>query len=252
MFWIPLFFITKEVLIRASYITIDFTKTFKSSNVSNNINNDLKKKDISFKELFYKKMNYDELHNNNSESTRMSYEENVRHHIFPIIGEKSIYELNVNDFDQIILHLKLYKIEKGKNKEKNLSSKFMNEIIHTVKSVIRYGIELYDMNEKFLKYLPDIKKDKDKVQQINPLELQNEQLTISPEDWDKVAKAMEEIINETPNEKKEFVSKMMLFLTTEYILLTRVGETQAMRYSNLLFDNGMYNLYEAYCKRVKK
>ena len=35
----------------------------------------------------------------------------------------------------------------------------------------------------------------------------------------------------------------MLFLTTEYILLTRVGETQAMRYSNLLFDNGMYNLY---------
>lgn len=45
---------------------------------------------------------------------------------------------------------------------------------------------------------------------------------------------------------------MMLFLTTEYILLTRVGETQAMRYYNLLFDNGMYNLYEAYCKRVKK
>ena len=128
----------------------------------------------------------------------------------------------------------------------------MNEIIHTVKSVIRYGIELYEMNEKFLKYLPDIKKDKDKVQQINPLELQNEQLTISPEDWDKVTKAMEEIINETPNEKKEFVSKMMLFLTTEYILLTRVGETQAMRYYNLLFDNGMYNLYEAYCKRVKK
>ena len=99
-------------MIRTSYITINFTKAFKSSNVSNNINNDLKKKDISFKELFYKKMNYDELHNNNSESTRMSYEENVRHHIFPIIGEKSIYELNVNDFDQIILHLKLYKIKK--------------------------------------------------------------------------------------------------------------------------------------------
>ncbi|MCI9434505.1 MAG: tyrosine-type recombinase/integrase [Bacilli bacterium] len=61
---------------------------------------------------------------------------------------------------------------------------------------------------------------------------------------------MEEMINEEKGHKKTFLTKMMLFFTVEYILLTRVGETQGMKYSNLLFDYKIYSLYEAWNKRT--
>ena len=207
---------------------------------------------ITFKELVDNKFSYDVLHNSNSESSRISYMEMLNTHVFKLIGSKNIYDLCKKDFDAIANYLKTYKSNTGKNKGKNLSNKYMNEIIHLIRSILKYGIEFYNLNSNILIYIPDIQQNKDEVRKINCIDLIKQKTTISPDDWIKVADAMERLIKEAPKEKKNFVRKMMLFFTVEYILLTRVGETQAMRYSNILFDLKIYNLYEAYNKRLKK
>lgn len=207
---------------------------------------------ITFEDLFYLKMKNDAILHKNSESTRMSYEENLRHHVFPYIGHIEISKLNSKHMETILLKLNSYRISKGKNKGKEISVKFKNEIIHTVKNIIAYGIDFHNMSKSLLKYLTDIKQDKDKIIEINPLELIKKQVVISPTDWAKITIAMEQLINRETGEQKEFVTRMMLFFTTEYILLTRVGETQGMKYSKMLFDNKIYCLYEAYNKRLKK
>lgn len=209
--------------------------------------------DITFKDLFYLKIENDELHNKNSLSTRLTYEENLRIHVFPIIGDIKMVYLKANDLNKLITHLKSYEIKKGKNKGKKLSPKFINEIIHTTRAVLYFGSEYYNFNKGLIKFLPDIQEDRDKIKYIDPFSLINRHMTLSPAEWEKIAHTMEEMIKEEANEKKkEYLTKIMLFFTTEYILLTRVGETQAMTYKNLLFQFKVYSLYEAYSKRAKK
>lgn len=209
-------------------------------------------KKITFKELTYLKLEYDQLHNNNSESTRMTYIERLHFHVFSIIGDKNIYDLNKKDFDKIINHLLNFKIKKGINKGKNLGYKYINEIIHQTKTILKYGIEFYKLDEELLKYLKDIKQDKDKVKKSDYLELLNKKTIMSPDEWIKVTNTMEEIIKETKPDKKEMVKRLMIFLTIEYILFTRVGETQAFKFSNIDFKLNIYHLYEQYNKRLKK
>lgn len=207
---------------------------------------------ITFEQLVKLKFEYDELHNNNSESSRITYIEALNMHIFKFIGHKNIYDLNKKDFDLITNHLKNYKSATGKNKGKNLSYKYINEIIHLIRSILKYGIEFYNLNNSILLLIPDVQQNKDEVKKTNYYDLIKKQTTISPEDWQKITKAMEYMIKKAPVKKKDFTKRMMLFLTVEYILLTRVGETQAMKYSNILFDLKIYNLYEAYNKRLKR
>lgn len=207
---------------------------------------------VTFKKLFNLKMEDDELYNSNSESTRITYDECLRNHVFPFIGDMNIEEIEQSDLKNIIKHLKQHRIEKGRNKGKELSYKFKNEIIHTVKSIILYGIKYYNLNPNLTDVLIDFKEDRDKVKAVDPMKLINKQTIISPNDWEKISDAMEHLISEALPEEKERVTKMMLFFTTEYILLTRVGETQGMTYKNLFFQQKIYCLYEAYNKRLKK
>lgn len=204
--------------------------------------------EITFYELFLKKCEYDELYNKNSLSTRKSYEDNLKNHVFPLIGDKNIYSINQRDIISLISYLKKYKKKNGKP----LCIRFINEIIHTTKSILNFGVEYYDLNSQILKYLCDVKKDRDTITKIDPIELLKKQSTLSPKDWEKIVIAMKDMIDEAPNDKKEFVKRMMMFFTTEYILMTRVGETQAITYSNLMINYKIYYLCEAYNKRLKK
>ena len=148
------------------------------------------KKIVTFKKLFNLKMEDDELYNSNSQSTRITYDECLRNHVFPFIGDMDIKNIEQSDLKAIIKHLKFYRIEKGRNKGKELSHKFKNEIIHTVKSVIQYGIKYYDLNENLIDVLIDFKEDRDKVKAVDPITLMNKQTIISPNEWEKISEAM--------------------------------------------------------------
>lgn len=207
--------------------------------------------DITFKELFYLKMQNDELYNKNSKATRITYEQKMTSHVFPIMGDKIIYKLKKKDFDNLLINLKKYIIKKGKRKGENLKSDFINGIILVTKSVITHGNNFYNVDSNLIKFINPIQENRDIIKKPDPLELINKKTLLSPSDWKKVAKAMENIINEGKENEKLFLTKMMLFFTTEYILLTRVGEMQGLKYSNLLFDYSIYSLYEAWNKRTK-
>ncbi len=206
---------------------------------------------ITFKELFYLKLQNDELYHKNSQATRISYEQRIVLHVFPIFGEKVIYKLKKVDFDNLLKHLTKHIIQSGKNKGKNLKVEYINDILLITKATIEFGIENYELNNQLLKFINTIQKNRDEIKKPDPLELMKKKTILSPSDWNKVAKTMEKTIQECKANKKYFLTKMMLFLTTEYILLTRVGETQGMRYSNLLFDYSVYSLYDAWNKRTK-
>lgn len=210
-----------------------------------------KLEDITFKELFYLKLQNDELYNKNSKATRITYEQKMTSHVFPIIGDKIIYQLKKKNFDDLLIHLKTYIIEKGTHKGENLKFDFINGIILVTKSVISFGVTFYNLDANLLKFINPIQENRDIIQKPDPLELINKKTILSPSDWKKIAKAMENTINEGKENEKLFLTKMMLFFTTEYILLTRVGETQGLKYSNLLFDYSIYSLYEAWNKRTK-
>ena len=205
-------------------------------------------KKITFKELFFKKCEYDELYNKNSLSTRKSYEDNLKNHVFPLLGNKYINAIGQKDMLLLISYLKKYRKCNGQS----LSVRFINEIIHTVKSIIRFGIEFYELSPQLLRYLNDVKANRDVISKVNPIELIKKQSALSPKEWDKVVNAMGKVINEAPEDKKEFIKKMMMFFSTEYILMTRVGETQAFTYADLMLDYKIYYLHTAYNKRLRK
>ncbi|MCI9434504.1 MAG: hypothetical protein HFI86_04465 [Bacilli bacterium] len=130
-----------------------------------------KREDITFKKLFYLKIQNDELYNKNSKSTRITYEQKMTSHVFPILGDKVIYKLVKKDFDELLSYLKTYTIKKGVNKGKNLKINFINDILLVVKSIINFGITFYNLDKELLNFINHIQENRDKIQKPDPLKL---------------------------------------------------------------------------------
>lgn len=214
--------------------------------------NQLSQNKITFEQLFYEKIGYDKDHNNNSESTRLTYLFRVKTHVFPIMGNIEITKIDKKTYDKMINHLSNYSIKNGCNKGKKMSIRTINGVLMVIIATLEYGVKFYGLKENIFKKYGLIKKDKDKIYCDNSLELALNEQPLSVNDWEKITTTMEKLIQQEQSEEKLKLIKLSLLLTIEYILVMRVGEAQALKYKNFDFKKGTYILYEAWNHKLKK
>lgn len=227
---------------------INNPEVYKKNYCKDDNNNEI----ITFEKLFLLKNSYDEIHHTNSGASRITYEQKINKHVIPYIGNIEINNLSKEHYDIVLNHLTKYTITHGVNRGKSLKNITINSILMTIISILEHGCKFYNLETNVFKKYGLINNDKDKPIDIDISDFYKKNRVISPDDWQKVAKVMENKINKSSQKNKLHYTKLSLFLTTEYILLTRVGETQGLKYKNFKFNQNMYLLYEAWNKRLKQ
>lgn len=182
----------------------------------------------------------DELYNKNSESSRITYKQRFNKHIDPKLGSEKIIALTTQKISSFVQQLK----------NDNLDITYINVILELLKRVYYYITDKYNLDNKVQFHI--LRKNKDEILPVTIEDLIKANTTLSPQDWQKFSDAIEQQINATKGDTKITLMKLALLYSCEYILLTRVGETQGMKFKNLIVDSNIYVLYEAWNKSLKK
>lgn len=196
---------------------------------------------ITVNECFNEIIQEDILYNRNGESTRLTNCQRYNRYIKNQLGEKKITALTNNDLNNFISYMK----------KRTSNIRYLNAILQLFKRIYMYGCENYEIPCK-IKFI-QLKENRDEIVPVSLEDLLNDNTTISTKDWDLFIEYVEKNIKEVKDKKEKItLLKLALIFSCEYILLTRVGETQGMKFKNLIVDSNIYVLYEAWNKYLHK
>lgn len=197
--------------------------------------------EITLNQGFEEMLKEDKLYNRNGDSTRATNRQRYNSFIKEKLGNKNIDSLIDKDINDFITYLKT----------RTSNVRFANAIIQLLRRIYLFTISKYNLKEKIKLY--PLKEDRDKIVPVTMEELLKQDTVFSPEDWGAFSNSvMEEIRNTNNKEEKITLCKLALLYSCEYILLTRVGETQGMKMKNLVVESNIYVLYEAWNKLLHK
>lgn len=131
----------------------------------------------------------------------------------------------------------------------------INSLHSDTTSTLKYGCLYYNLQLNIAELVGPVYLDRDDINSfatVEDMKKISREESLSPEDWIKISTILEEHIKNAKTEEDFWLSiKDLLFMTCEYILMMRIGEVQGLPYKNILFDQNMIFLNQAWSKDAK-